>query len=97
MDAPEGRNVGLKPAAPLGRRILFLLGIPTLVTAVLLALPMPELDAFLDDPSGTRITDRTGTLLAVVPGPGGSFQMRAGPNGIPAATRSRCCAPWPIG
>ena len=50
---------GSKPAAPLLRRVLLLLGIPTLVTAVLLSLPMPELDDFLSDPSGTRITDRT--------------------------------------
>ena len=74
----------LKPAAPLVRRILLLLGIPSLVTAVLLSLPMPELDDFLADPAGTRITDRTGALLAVVPGPGGAFQMRVGPGGIPA-------------
>jgi penicillin-binding protein 1C len=84
MDAPEGRQVGLRPAAPLRRRILLLLGIPTLVTAALLSLPMPELDDFLSDPVGTRITDRTGALLAVVPGPGGAFQMRVGPGGIPA-------------
>ena len=73
----------LKPAAPLVRRVFLLLGIPTLVTAVLLSLPMPELDDFLSDPAGTRITDRTGALLAVVPGTGGAFQMRVGPGGIP--------------
>ncbi|MGA2379300.1 MAG: transglycosylase domain-containing protein [Spirochaetia bacterium] len=84
MAALEGPRTGLKPAAPLVRRILLLLGIPSLVTAVLLSLPMPELDDFLSDPAGTRITDRTGTLLAVVPGPGGAFQMRVGPGGIPA-------------
>jgi penicillin-binding protein 1C len=73
----------LKPAAPLVRRILLLLGIPSLVTAALLSLPMPELDDFLSDPAGTRITDRTGALLSVVPGPGGAFQMRVGPAGVP--------------
>jgi penicillin-binding protein 1C len=54
------------------------------VTAALLSLPMPELDAFLGDPSGTMITDRTGALLSVVPGAGGAFQMRTGHMGIPA-------------
>jgi membrane peptidoglycan carboxypeptidase len=72
----------LKPAAPLLRRVFLLLGIPTLATAVLLSLPMPELDDFLSDPAGTRITDRTGSLLAVVPGNGGAFQVRVGPGGI---------------
>ena len=84
MAALEGPRTGLRPAAPLLRRALLLLGIPSLVTAVLLSLPMPELDDFLSDPAGTRITDRTGALLAVMPGPGGAFQMRVGPGGIPA-------------
>src|SRR5271157_6195900 len=84
MAAHEGSHVGLKPGAPLVRRALLSLGIPSLLTAVLLWLPMPELDAFLADPAGTSIRDRSGTLLSVVPGPGGAFQLRAGPGGIPA-------------
>jgi penicillin-binding protein 1C len=82
--APESTDSRLKPAARLRVRALLMLGIPSLVTAAALSLPMPELDAFLSDASGTRITDRTGALLSIVPGPGGAFQERSGPGGIPA-------------
>ncbi|MGO9309683.1 MAG: transglycosylase domain-containing protein [Spirochaetia bacterium] len=85
MAAHEGSHIGLRPGAPLVRRALLLIGIPSLLTAVLLSLPMPELDAFLSDPAGTSITDRSGTLFSLVPGPGGAFQMRAGLAGITAA------------
>ena len=83
MAALKGAHKNLKPGAPLLARAFLLLGIPTLVTAVVLSLPMPDLDAYLADPAGTRITDRSGALLSVVPGPGGAFQIRAGPAGIP--------------
>jgi len=84
MAALPGAERRLKPGAPLLARALLFLGIPSLVTAVLLSLPMPELDAFLADPSGTRITDRSGALLSVLPGPGGAFQIREGPTRVPA-------------
>ncbi len=89
MAATEGADTGLnpgpgrKPGARLLPRALLLIGIPALVTAVLLLMPMPELDAFLADPSGTRITDSSGSFLAAVPGPGGAFQLREGRSGIP--------------
>jgi penicillin-binding protein 1C len=83
VDARQDSDDGLKPAGSPLIRGLLLIGAPALLTAVLLWLPMPRLDAFLDDPSGTRITDRSGVFLGVVPAPGGAFQLRAGPGGIP--------------
>jgi len=89
MAAREGADPGLKPGpgltpgARLVTRALLLIGIPALVTAALLLMPMPELDAFLADPSGTRITDSSGSFLSAVPGPGGAFQLREGRSGIP--------------
>ncbi len=90
MAALEGTDAGLKPgpALPGARlaaiRALLLIGIPALLTAVLLLMPMPELDAFLADPSGSRITDSSGTFLSAMSGPGGAFQLREGGSGIPA-------------
>jgi len=79
---PGGSEPALHPGTLLVRAAL-LIGIPALVTAILLMLPMPQLDAFMDDPSGTRITDRAGAFLGAVPGPGGAFQLRMGVGGIP--------------
>ena len=90
MAAGEGAGTGLtprrgpRPAARLLPRALLLIGIPSLLTAALLLFPMPELDAFLADPAGTRITDSSGVYLSAVPGPGGAFQVREGRAGIPA-------------
>jgi penicillin-binding protein 1C len=82
---PPGLSApGLIPGRRLAVRALLLLGIPAFLSAVLLWLPMQRLDAFLDDPSGTRITDRSGIFLGVVSGQGGAFQLRAGPGGIPS-------------
>ena len=89
MAAGEGADPGLtpgyrlKPGVRLLPRALLLVGIPAIVTAALLLMPMPELDAFVADPSGTRITDSSGVFLSAVPGPGGSFLLRAGRSGIP--------------
>jgi penicillin-binding protein 1C len=58
--------------------------VPSILTALLLALPMPELDAFLADPAGTSISDRSGVQLSFVPGHGGEFQIRAAAGGIPS-------------
>jgi len=84
---PGGGAGGGRPPAARGRRLalraVLLVGVPAVITAALLMLPVPGLDAFLDDPSGTRITDRTGLPLGWVPGPGGAFQWREGPAGIP--------------
>jgi penicillin-binding protein 1C len=66
-------------------RALLLTGAPTLLTAVLLWLPWPALDAFLSDPAGAQITDRHGALLALMPGRGGSFEERLGLARIPGA------------
>ena len=48
---------------------------------------MPRLEAFLDDPSGTRITDRAGVYLGAVPGRDGAFQVREGSRELPASAR----------
>lgn len=86
MAARQGTDRGLIPREHrrlLAVRAALLIGIPTLLGTALLLMPMPRLDAFLDDPSGTRVTDRTGITLGVVPAPGGAFQLRAGPGGVP--------------
>ena len=87
MAAEQDRQRRLRARRPLPARVLLLLGAPALVTAVLLWLPMPRLEAFLDDPAGTQITDRFGTYLGVMPAAGGAFQLREGRQGIPAACR----------
>ena len=90
MAAGQGAGTGLTPRErilPAARslpRALLLIGIPSLLTAVLLLLPMPELDSFLANPAGTRITDSAGVFLSAVPGAGGAFQVREGRAGIPA-------------
>ncbi|HTO22345.1 MAG TPA: transglycosylase domain-containing protein [Spirochaetia bacterium] len=75
LRAPPGRRLGLRAA--------LMVGVPAVVTTALLLTPVAGLDAFLDDPSGTRITDRAGVYLGSVPGPDGAFQWRVGPAGIP--------------
>jgi len=92
MAAPQGADTRLSsprtiPGRRLAVRALLLLGVPALLSALLLRLPMPRLDAFLDDPSGTRIEDRCGIFLGVVPGPAGAFQLRAGPAIPPECAR----------
>ena len=71
------------PGRRLALRAALLVGLPAIVSVALLRSPVAGLDAFLDDPSGTRITDRAGIYLGSVPGPGGAFQWRVGPAGIP--------------
>ena len=56
-------------------RALMVSGIPAVLAAALLFLPWPALDRFMADPAGTRITDREGALLAVMPGREGSFEL----------------------
>ncbi|HET6450998.1 MAG TPA: transglycosylase domain-containing protein, partial [Spirochaetia bacterium] len=77
----------MRPAPGSWLRVLLWLGLPALATAALFRLPLPALDAFLDDPSGTKITDRTGAYLGAVPGRDGAFQLRQGMQGIPDACR----------
>ncbi|MGD0726044.1 MAG: transglycosylase domain-containing protein [Spirochaetia bacterium] len=73
----------LKPGRRLFPRIVLLIGAPALLTATLLRLPWPAFDAFLSDASGARITDRRGSLIALMPGRGGSFEEREDPARIP--------------
>ena len=63
---------------------LLLSGTPVALTVVLLSLPWHALEAFMEDPSGARITDRNGALIGLVPGPGGSFEEEMAPGEIPA-------------
>jgi penicillin-binding protein 1C len=66
-------------------RAAILVGVPTILTAAWLWLPGPALDGVLDGRPGARITDRTGALLAVLPGRAGSFQIRLAGAAIPPA------------
>ena len=71
------------PRFPL--RDFLLVGVPSLLTTLFLMWPFPRLNDFLADPSGTRITDKSGALLAVMPGAEGAFQLQEAPLAIPAA------------
>ncbi|HVP18152.1 MAG TPA: transglycosylase domain-containing protein [Spirochaetia bacterium] len=68
-------------------RACLLLGVPVLLTALLIRLPWRALDSFLDDASGTRITDRRGQLLFIVPDVDGRFMESLAPDGIPEGCR----------
>ncbi|MGA2975970.1 MAG: transglycosylase domain-containing protein [Spirochaetia bacterium] len=85
MGARKEKSSQLKPGGRLLPRALLMIGAPAIVTAFLLQLPWPALDAFVSDPAGTRILDRSGALLAVLPGKEGAFQVQEGPAEIPAA------------
>jgi penicillin-binding protein 1C len=67
-----------------------MVGLPTALTTALLLLPWPALDAARDERPGARITDRTGVLLAVMPGRDGAFQLREGPVGSPGGIPAAC-------
>jgi len=75
----------LKPGRRLLPRSALLISVPALLTAAILWLPWPAFDTFLSDASGARITDRHGSLIALMPGSGGSFEEREDPSRIPKA------------
>ncbi len=85
MAAHRDETGGLKHGLALLVRALLLVGVPAVLTAIPFWLPWPGLDAFLADPRGTRITDRNGALLGVMPGQGGAFQIREDETEIPPA------------
>ncbi len=68
-------------------RACLLLFVPVLLTALSLLLPWRTLDAFLADPAGTRITDKSGQLLSLVPAVDGSFMESLPLSDIPGACR----------
>ena len=68
-------------------RASVLLGVLVIVSAIPFWLPWPALDEFLRDPSGTRITDRSGILLSLVAGRDGSFRETLSLRDIPAECR----------
>jgi penicillin-binding protein 1C len=80
-----GARAGIGFATALFVRAVLLVGLPTLVTASLLSLPWPGLQAAMDGRPGARITDRNGALIGLLPGRDGSFQERLGPAEIPPA------------
>jgi penicillin-binding protein 1C len=77
----EGKGVSLGRGSAINA--LLLTGFPAILAVVLLAVPWPALDRFVADPAGTRITDRTGVLLAITPGREGSFQLAEDSARIP--------------
>ncbi|HYW83351.1 MAG TPA: transglycosylase domain-containing protein, partial [Spirochaetia bacterium] len=83
MAAQQDTGTRLKPGRGLLPRSVLLIACPALLTALFFWLPWPAFDAFLSDASGVRITDRHGTLIALMPGKGGSFQEREEPSRIP--------------
>ena len=56
MAGQQVTRTPLKPGKGLPARAVLLILIPALVSAALLRLPWPALDAFVADPSGARIT-----------------------------------------
>jgi penicillin-binding protein 1C len=71
----------------LGLRGLLMVGIPVILSAIPFWLPWHALDAFLQDPSGARITDADGRLLSLVAGRNGSFRETYAFDEIPRACR----------
>lgn len=64
------------------------LGLAVLCTCgLLVAVPFPALEALRRDPGGTRLLDRNGRLLSVVPARDGAFVEKRGPGEIPGACR----------
>ena len=83
MAGHQDRGTPLRPGRRLLRRAVLLTAGPALLTALFFWLPWPAFDAFLSDASGVRITDRHGSLIALMPGREGSFQEREDPSRIP--------------
>lgn len=81
------RQTGLIPAGRAPLRALLLVGVPAILTAAALLLPYPALDAFVADPSGTRITDRDGTLLSTVPSGNGELVEKRSREDLPGVCR----------
>ena len=82
---------GLVRLPSIGSRLLVRAGLlvllPSLLSALFFAAPFPALDAFLRDPGGTRLLDRRGGFLAVVPAADGVFVEKRGASEIPDACR----------
>jgi len=68
-------------------RALLVLGTLVVASAIPFWLPWSALVEFQRDPSGTRITDRYGTLLSFVAGKSGSFRETLAFEDIPQACR----------
>ncbi len=83
MAAQQDHRTRLTPGRGLLPRSVLLIACPALLTALFFWLPWPAFDTFLADPSGARITDRHGSLIALMPGREGSFQEREDPSRIP--------------
>jgi penicillin-binding protein 1C len=76
-------GVGLTTAGAMRAALMVI--VPSLLTALLLALPWPGLDAARDGRPGARVIDRNGAPIGLLPGRDGSFQERLGPAEIPTA------------
>jgi len=83
MAGQQDHGTRLKPGRGLLPRSVLLTACPALLTALFFWLPWPALDAFLSDASGSRITDRHGSLISLMPGREGSFQERVDSSRIP--------------
>lgn len=59
----------------------------SLLSTIFFAAPFPRLDALRGDPAGTRLLDRQGRFLALVPSNDGVFVERRGGAEIPEACR----------
>ena len=79
-----GAGAALTPRAGSTLLALLVAAVPVILAVILLSLPWRALAAFIADPAGTRITDRNGGLLGLVPGDGGSFEEDLAPKEIPA-------------
>jgi penicillin-binding protein 1C len=74
-------------ARRMAARIGLLIVLPSLVSAALLAAPLPDLESRLRDLSGTRILDRRGGPIALIPARDGTFVEKRGAAEIPEACR----------
>jgi penicillin-binding protein 1C len=68
-------------------RVGLLVVLPAVLTAALLAVPFPALEARIRDPGGIRILDRRGGFLSVVPAGDGAFVEKRVPSEIPEGCR----------
>ncbi len=68
-------------------RVGLLVVLPSLISAALLAAPFPALESRLRDPAGTRILDRRGGFISLIPASGGAFVEKRGTSEIPEPCR----------
>ncbi len=71
----------------LGLRAALMIGIPVIMSSIPFWMPWHALDSFLRDPSGARILDADGRLLALVAGRNGSFRETYAFDEIPQTCR----------